>query len=351
EQWLSKLIQDLKEWWMILSQKNKADRNCAKLKEIQKKISNRCELIDGKQGKKNISKSFGQAIYSKLNFKIAKALEKLNIFYINQLILQDGTMLATWGQLKLIKNATRKERKPIWFRHLELIILQDTDTRKIKDDLSTDANLKELAIPTLQRLSSDNRVKDWVIAKEINSEPTLGHIVKKNSKLNPLQEFCTLRLSKKRILGALPKGALEPLTKITKIKSNLWQRVQNKQQSNPESVLFGLKNLEIIELMSVKDLELELNKIKGHSGNKWNDMIDSIAKKGALDNNVPIVDFQEILSLRVSLLWKDDLIDSPIRKMLQTIEKFTIGVKWLYSSQIQDLKSNPTNTNYLWPNL
>ncbi|CAG8546493.1 44356_t:CDS:2 [Gigaspora margarita] len=97
---------------------------------------------------------------SKLNFKAIKTLEKLNIFYTNQLILQDGTMLATWGQLKLIKNATKKGKKPIWVRYIESIILQDTATRKIKDDLSINANLKGLAISNLQRFSSDNRVKD-----------------------------------------------------------------------------------------------------------------------------------------------------------------------------------------------
>ncbi|CAG8854030.1 18117_t:CDS:1, partial [Gigaspora margarita] len=51
KQWSSELIQDLKEWWIILSQKDKADRNHTKLKEIQEKINNRCELIDGKQDK------------------------------------------------------------------------------------------------------------------------------------------------------------------------------------------------------------------------------------------------------------------------------------------------------------
>ncbi|CAG8841496.1 35686_t:CDS:1, partial [Gigaspora margarita] len=58
----------------------------------------------------------------------------------------------------------------------------------------------------------------------------------------------------------------------------------------------------IIELMSIKDLEIELNKIKGHSKNKKNNMIDSIAKKGALDNNISIVNFQKVPSLRVLIL-------------------------------------------------
>ncbi|CAG8669123.1 42137_t:CDS:2 [Gigaspora margarita] len=37
--------------WMILSQKDKADKNQAKLKEIQERINDRCEMIDEKQGK------------------------------------------------------------------------------------------------------------------------------------------------------------------------------------------------------------------------------------------------------------------------------------------------------------
>ncbi|CAG8836777.1 6614_t:CDS:2, partial [Gigaspora margarita] len=162
-----------------------------------------------------------------------------------------NTTLATWGQLKLIKNATRKERKPIWFRYLKSITLQDADTRKIKDDLSIDADLKRLAIPTLQKLSSDNRVKDWSIGRNSTITPSqskLEKCKKYSLSIDPLQESCTLRLSKKRILGALSRDALEPLTKITKIKSSLWQGVQNKQQSNPESVLLGLKNLKCLEI-------------------------------------------------------------------------------------------------------
>ncbi|CAG8772161.1 5058_t:CDS:2, partial [Gigaspora rosea] len=97
----------------------------------------------------------------------------------------------------------------------------------------------------------------------MNSEHTLGQIVKKSSNsvliehwkkldhvvpsqsklkkygkcalsIDPAQDSCTLRLSKNKILGALPKSALELSSKMTKIKKNLWQGVQNQQQSNHE---------------------------------------------------------------------------------------------------------------------
>ncbi|CAG8852864.1 27152_t:CDS:2, partial [Gigaspora margarita] len=59
-------------------------------------------------------------------------------------------------------------------------------------------------------------------------------------------------------------------------------------------------------------LEIELNKIEGHSGNKWNNLVDSIAKK---DPEPQSIDPIEELS-----------IDSHIKKMLQAIEEFTTGI-------------------------
>ncbi|CAG8670797.1 18499_t:CDS:2, partial [Gigaspora rosea] len=98
-----------------------------------------------------------------------------------KLILQDNKTLATWSQLKLVKSATSKRRKPIWFERLESLLLQNPDTREIKNDLYINADLKGLAIPSLQRPSFDKRIKDWVITKKMDSVHTLGHIVKKNS--------------------------------------------------------------------------------------------------------------------------------------------------------------------------
>ncbi|CAG8706055.1 7772_t:CDS:2, partial [Gigaspora margarita] len=103
-----------------------------------------------------------------------------------------------------------------------------------------------------------------------------------------LQESCTLRLSKEKILGALPKSTLESPTKITKIKSNLWQGVQNKQQSNPESTLLSLKDLEFLKIELIQrqyfDNKLSLKLIE---------KLRLLQKKGALDDNVPIANFQE----------------------------------------------------------
>ncbi|CAG8488254.1 26256_t:CDS:2 [Gigaspora margarita] len=190
---------------------------------------------------------------------------------------QDDKTLATWSQLKLIKGATRKGRKPIWFEYLESIVLQDSATRKIKDDFYTSTDLRGLAIPNLQCLAGNRRIKDWVIAKKIDSEPIVGHTIKKNSNsvliehwkeldhlvpsqsklekcrncslsTNPTQDSCTLRISKGKILGVLPKAVVDSASKMTKIKIKLWQGGKNEQQSNPESPFLGLKDIEYLKI-------------------------------------------------------------------------------------------------------
>ncbi|CAG8559194.1 37135_t:CDS:2 [Gigaspora margarita] len=317
EQWSSELIQDLKG-------SHTKEHFSSQFKEKSLNL----EEMPGKW--KNIYKPkeyIQEGIYYSVNENITEEE------WAQALILQDDKTLVTWSQLKVIKGATRKGRKPIWFKHLESIVLQNLATRKIKDDFYTSTDLRGLAISNLQCLTADRRIKDWVITKEIDSEPILGHIIKKNSNSVLIEHWKELDyLDKQREnIGCPPQGC----SRIS---------IENDQDQN-ESVAG------IIELMSVKDLEIELNKIEGYSRNKWNNLVDSIAKKGAQDNNIPIVDFQEILSLRVLILWKNYLLDSPIRKMLQTIEEFTAGIEWLYSSQIQDLENDLINTNFLWPNL
>ncbi|CAG8807432.1 11788_t:CDS:2, partial [Gigaspora rosea] len=147
---------------------------------------------------------------SKLNFKAAKTLEKFNIFYANQLILQDNKTLATLSQLKLVKSAS-------------ITATQDPVTREIKNDLYINADLKGLVIPNLQSLSADKRIKDWELDYVVPGHSKLEKCDKYALSIDPAQGSCTLKLSKNKILGALPKSALESSSKTTKIKTNLWQ--------------------------------------------------------------------------------------------------------------------------------
>ncbi|CAG8694262.1 8702_t:CDS:2 [Gigaspora margarita] len=220
------------------------------IREINKKLNVEIASVE-----EHWSKYIQEGIYYLVNEVITEeeweqVVSTLSNKLALELILQDDKILATWSQLKLIKGATRKGRKPIWFEYLESIVLQDSTTRKIKDDLYTSTDLRGLAIPNLQCLAANRIIKDWVITKEIDSKPILEHIIKKNSnsvliehwkELNhlvlsqsklekfkkyflstdPTQDSCTLRISKEKIVGVHPKAALELASKMTKIKMNL----------------------------------------------------------------------------------------------------------------------------------
>ncbi|CAG8855617.1 26134_t:CDS:2, partial [Gigaspora margarita] len=81
----------------------------------------------------------------------------------------------------------------------------------------------------------------------------------------------------------------------------------------------------IIELEKLKELELELIKIKGHSSNKWNNRVDSLAKEGS-----KIIDLDRIIlkpppSLNVSLKWQESQIEDPTREFIKNIMDLRIG--------------------------
>ncbi|CAG8780349.1 23363_t:CDS:2, partial [Gigaspora rosea] len=143
---------------------------------------------------------------------------------------EDNKTLATWSQLKLIKSASSKGRKPVWFERLESLLLQNPVAREIKNDLYINADLKGLAIPNLQSLSADKRINDWVITKEMDRTGLCGSGPKQTRKV-----------------------ALESSSKTTKIKTNLWQSVQNQQQSNHESVLRELIYIEWPEIKLIQN--------------------------------------------------------------------------------------------------
>ncbi|CAG8669109.1 42136_t:CDS:2, partial [Gigaspora margarita] len=103
--------------------------------------------------------------------------------------------------------------------------------------------------------------------------------------------------------------------------------------------------------MSIKDLEVELNKIEGHSGNKWNNLADSIAKKELYERawcitcDNKIVETQahfttcrsyevkwQKIELQVSQILWNSLEQNLQRKI--SLEKLT---SWLYS-KTQDQK-------------
>jgi ribonuclease HI len=83
----------------------------------------------------------------------------------------------------------------------------------------------------------------------------------------------------------------------------------------------------ILELLSLKELELVLVKVKGHSCNKWNDRADKLAKEeGRIDNFDRIIEAPPANS-NVSLCWEDLVIESSTRKFIKNVLELKVGAE------------------------
>ncbi|CAB4374579.1 unnamed protein product [Rhizophagus irregularis] len=83
----------------------------------------------------------------------------------------------------------------------------------------------------------------------------------------------------------------------------------------------------IYDIITSKRLDIEIHKVKGHSGCHWNDMADAIAKIGremAVVNSNRLVDLQFICSYSFSLLflpvWHSIEIDRCVQQFYMVFE-------------------------------
>jgi len=94
----------------------------------------------------------------------------------------------------------------------------------------------------------------------------------------------------------------------------------------------------ILELAKVKEIHLELEKIKGHSNNKWNDRADSLAKKGASIENRDNIIFNPPLRSNVTLYWEEIPFEYPTREITKILLDLRTGADWKESKVIQKVE-------------
>ena len=67
----------------------------------------------------------------------------------------------------------------------------------------------------------------------------------------------------------------------------------------------------IVDLIKTKNITLELNKVKGHSNNKWNNLADKLAKKGCEASETIQIEVGENSRFQSVLYWKNWLVEAP----------------------------------------
>ncbi|GBC51436.1 ribonuclease H-like domain-containing protein [Rhizophagus irregularis DAOM 181602=DAOM 197198] len=94
----------------------------------------------------------------------------------------------------------------------------------------------------------------------------------------------------------------------------------------------------IYDLIKTKSLTLNLHKVRGHSGNRWNDMADEIAKQGrdaASYNNDRIIDIRLLRSFSFPLtflpVWNNISIDRHIKSFTRLVADSLEEVQWSFN--------------------
>ncbi|CAG8774182.1 26465_t:CDS:2, partial [Gigaspora margarita] len=216
-----------------------------------------------------------------------KNWEKLKggeVWYINQLLDPTGKRLITWQQVKKLSNQRSSRKKATWFQSIENITLENSNTRKVKEEFKTQSPnslaLKLQCKPILKKRSK----REWVIVdKNKENQPIIGE----RSSNKVLQERLSNRVKRARTEKLID---ISPWVKYTKGEMNLQlepdyfgsnQRTKfssNRKDSRRAKQEMGTKGGTIVA--QSKELEVILEKIKAHFGVKQNERADRIAKEG-----------------------------------------------------------------------
>ena len=112
------------------------------------------------------------------------------------------------------------------------------------------------------------------------------------------------------------------------------------------------KNLDlkrsIKELLELKELELDLIKVKGHSSNKWNNIADSLAKEGGNLENIDSIIDRPPPNSNVSLRWGQIFVETPTRQFIKNILDLKVGAEWRHTASVQRIEPVKEETEHDW---
>ena len=215
--------------------------------------------------------------------RAALSLKSLGLFYLEQLIKEDGRHLLTWGQICSIRRKSKKGRKPNWFKELEQILIEQPETREVYSTYSTQE--PNSLTPKLSRgiISVDKRVREsiyveknsqlrlgrvfkkrkkdfcvehWIPTKETDVDHEIGEVKKcENCELNEnaIAGSCSFRSSYKKVHGILPQHEKLREGRQCIISSDMFEDNSQGKLEQYYNTECHLENIETIE-----DLEIEL---------------------------------------------------------------------------------------------
>ena len=98
-------------------------------------------------------------------------MNKARIWYTSQLLSKSGEYMITWKQLKSLRNFNRKGSKAKWFKEIETEMIENEQTRRVKDEYRDTKGNNRLKV-SLPGVSQDRRRREWVVME--NKENSQG---------------------------------------------------------------------------------------------------------------------------------------------------------------------------------
>jgi len=124
------------------------------------------------------------------------------------------------------------------------------------------------------------------------------------------------------------------ITKFEKFKGNITFRRKIKENN----LVFWEVLFEIIKRFNIKVI---FQKVKAHSGDKYNDRADALAKLGCNMDRIDIDD--NVITERARLFWFDHCIDKNIRQFIKEVNNQRINIKLESLNRMKDLVSIQQN--------
>ncbi|CAG8697377.1 13427_t:CDS:2, partial [Gigaspora margarita] len=125
---------------------------------------------------------FRKVLEPKLFIKAHRSLQSLGLFFLNQVISEEGTRLMTWKQIKFIRGKSCKGKVATWFSSIEKKYLTNPSNRKISEGLSMHNSNNMSIMPDKADIKEDNRIKNWVLVEEKENSMTIRWVVKKRKR-------------------------------------------------------------------------------------------------------------------------------------------------------------------------
>jgi ribonuclease HI len=104
----------------------------------------------------------------------------------------------------------------------------------------------------------------------------------------------------------------------------------------------------IISLARQKSLNLELEKVKSHSGDKWNDEADRLAKEGKSASTVLNLGDIKNDNIEYEITWKSNRIENSVKCFISKLNKRYIDAEWVYARKDNLEEGTKYNWKRLW---